>query len=77
MDSQQSSHDLTERASARAHGPKYQIYSFRGTASQKALLDYASEQTNLSRQRILNQLVWTVLEKEYGQQVPIAQGSSK
>ena len=33
MDSQQSSHDLTERAAARAHGPKYQIYSFRGPLS--------------------------------------------
>ena len=60
---------LDELVTARARGPKYQIYSFRGTPSQKALLDYVSESTKLSRQKILDDLVWKALEKEYGKHV--------
>lgn len=79
MHNEESSHSdtkLDELVTARARGPKYQIYSFRGTPSQKALLDYVSESTKLSRQKILDDLVWKALEKEYGKHVPIQAGGT-
>lgn len=68
-----SSGELDERVTRRAHGPKYQIYAFRGTPAQKALLDYAASESRLSRQQILNRLVWRALEEKYGDKVAIEQ----
>jgi len=70
---QNSSSHIDQNVAARGHGAKYQIYSLRGTPSQKALLDYAAATTRLSRQKIIEYLVWPVLEKEYGHLVPLDQ----
>lgn len=75
-DNTHTSNAIESRATLRAQGPKYQIYAFRGTPSQKALLDHAAEEWKTSRQKVLDKLIWHALEEQFGHDVPIQKGGT-
>lgn len=52
-------------------GAKVKGYNFRFNKIQHALLNYAAEAEDTSQQKLIEELVWPVLEERYGQNVPI------
>ncbi|WP_461748164.1 hypothetical protein [Kocuria sp. U4B] len=54
------------RSSSKAKG-----YNFRFNAAQHALLNYAAEAEDTSQQKLIEDLVWPVLEERYGSDVPL------
>ncbi|MEV7652438.1 MULTISPECIES: hypothetical protein [Kocuria] len=46
-------------------------YNFRFNNTQHALLNYAAEAEDTSQQKLIEELVWPVLEERYGQNVPL------
>lgn len=57
-----------QRAKTGIKGPGM---NFRYNASQRDLLDYAVEMEDMSKQELIEQLVWPVLEERYGDEIPI------
>ena len=52
-------------------GAKVKGYNFRFNNAQHALLNYAAEAEDTSQQKLIEELVWPVLEERYGQNVPL------
>ena len=52
-------------------GAKVKGYNFRFNNTQHALLNYAAEAEDTSQQKLIEELVWPVLEERYGQNVPL------
>lgn len=57
-----------QRAKTGIKGPGM---NFRYNASQRNLLDYAVEMEDMTKQELIEQLVWPILEERYGDEVPI------
>lgn len=45
--------------------------NFRYNSSQRQLLDYAVAMEDMTKQELIEQLVWPLLEERYGEAVPI------
>lgn len=45
--------------------------NFRYNASQRQLLDYAVAMEDMTKQELIEQLVWPLLEERYGDAIPI------
>lgn len=66
--------DTKERVKARAKASlKRGIYTIQATESQRELMNYAAEQLDISKARLLERYFFTALEEEFGSQVPITQ----
>lgn len=52
------------------NGAKVKGYNFRFNNIQHALLNYAAKAEDTSQQKLIEELVWPVLEERYGQNVP-------
>lgn len=64
--------EIKERVKARAKASiKRGIYTIQATESQKALLDYAAEELDISKAKLLERYLFTALEEEFGSSVPI------
>jgi disulfide oxidoreductase YuzD len=55
----------------RAKSRKIDAYNFRFNDAQRRLLDHAKEETGKSYQRLIEELVWPVLEEQFGDQVRV------
>lgn len=61
-----------ERVRARAKtSRKIGVYTIQATTSQKALMDYAAEELDISKAKLLERYFFTVLEEKFGDAVPI------
>lgn len=49
--------------------------NFRYNASQRRLLDYAVVMEDMTKQELIEQLVWPLLEERYGDAIPITPGN--
>lgn len=64
--------ETKERVKARAKASiKRGIYTIQATDSQKALMDFAAEELDISKAKLLERYFFTALEEKFGQQVPI------
>lgn len=57
-----------QRAKTGIKGPGM---NFRYNASQRTLLDYAVAMEDMTKQELIESLVWPILEDRYGDSVPI------
>ena len=57
-----------QRAKTGIKGPGM---NFRYNGSQRELLDYAVAMEDMTKQELIEQLVWPILEERYGDAVPI------
>ncbi|GGG71730.1 hypothetical protein GCM10011374_40570 [Kocuria dechangensis] len=53
------------------NGSKAKGYNFRFNTAQHALLNYAAEAEDTSQQKLIEDLVWPILEERYGHNVPL------
>ncbi|QOW64718.1 hypothetical protein [Rothia terrae] len=61
-----------ERVRARAKSSrKVGAYTIQATKSQKALMDYAAEELDISKAKLLERYFFTTLEEKFGDAVPI------
>lgn len=61
-----------ERVRARAKtSRKIGVYTIQATRSQKALMDYAAEELDISKAKLLERYFFTTLEEKFGNSVPI------
>lgn len=59
------------QAEARASkGPKFGIYTLRGTESQRELLRYAAKKKGISQNEVIASYLFAALEEEFGEEVP-------
>lgn len=64
--------DAKERVKARAKASlKRGIYTIQATESQKELMNYAAEQLDISKAKLMERYFFTALEEEFGNDVPI------
>lgn len=64
--------EAKERVKVRAKASlKRGIYTIQATESQKELMNYAAEQLDISKARLLERYFFTALEEEFGADVPI------
>lgn len=64
--------DTKERVRARAKASrKVGVYTIQATKSQKALMDYAAEELDISKAKLLERYFFTTLEEKFGDDVPI------
>lgn len=64
--------DTKDRVKARAKASlKRGIYTIQATESQKALMNYAAEQLDISKAKLMERYFFTALEAEFGAEVPI------
>lgn len=63
--------DLPAHRNRAKTGIKGPGMNFRYNASQRQLLDYAVAMEDMTKQELIEQLVWPILEERYGDAVPI------
>lgn len=63
--------DLPRHRQRAKTGTKGPGASFRYNKSQGRLLDYAVEMEDTEKQKLLESLIWPILEEKYGDQVPL------
>lgn len=64
--------DTKDRVKARAKASlKRGIYTIQATESQKELMNYAAEQLDISKAKLMERYFFTALEEEFGNDVPI------
>lgn len=68
--------DTKDRVKARAKASlKRGIYTIQATESQKELMNYAAEQLDISKAKLMERYFFTALEEEFGNDVPIVKES--
>ncbi|MEV7801183.1 hypothetical protein AB0O14_19035 [Microbacterium foliorum] len=71
-DTQVEPEDTKERVRARAKSSrKVGVYTIQATTSQKALMDYAAEELDISKAKLLERYFFTILEEKFGDNVPL------
>lgn len=64
-----------ERVRARAKtSRKVGVYTIQATRSQKALMDYAAQELDISKAKLLERYFFTALEEKFGDEVPLQEG---
>lgn len=64
--------ETKDRVKARAKASlKRGIYTIQATESQKELMNYAAEQLDISKAKLMERYFFTALEEEFGNDVPI------
>ncbi|WP_421084776.1 hypothetical protein [Rothia nasimurium] len=64
--------ETKDRVKARARASlKRGIYTIQATESQKELMNYAAEQLDISKAKLMERYFFTALEEEFGADVPI------